>query len=59
MLDRVTLLIANNMAVNSQRNPWVTVAKLLLDNGRCRAVCEQGTSRSVTHGMEPAALIRH
>jgi hypothetical protein len=55
ILHSVTLLIANNVSVYSQRNSRITVPQLPLHHSRGCAVCEQGTGRTVPHRMKPAA----
>ncbi len=50
-----SLLIADDVTVNSQRDAWVTVPQLFLHKSRCCTVCEQGTGCTVACRMEPAA----
>src|SRR6266404_619702 len=54
MFNGVTLLTADNVRIDSQRYPWVTVPQLLLHDSRCCTVCKQSTGCTMTHGVEPA-----
>jgi hypothetical protein len=55
ILNNVSLLITDDMTVNSQRDSGVGVSQLPLHHGRTRSGCEQGTGRTVPHRMEPSA----
>jgi len=55
MLHDCALLVTDDMAVNSQRDPRVRAPQLPLYDSRSCAGREQGTGRTVTHGMKPAA----
>lgn len=55
ILHDATLLITDNVAINPQRDPCITVAKLPLTDSGCCTVCQQGTSCTVTNRVESTA----
>ena len=55
VFNRIPLLVSNHVAVYSQCDSRVTMAKLFLHHSRSCTVCEEGTGSTVPHRMEPAA----
>ena len=54
ILNSVTLLIADDVALDSPRDAWVTLRESLLHHSRGCTVCKQGSGCTMTCRMEPA-----
>src|SRR5262249_53927372 len=51
----VALLVTNHVCIDSQRDPWITVPQLLLDDGRGCTIGQKGTGYTVSCRVEAAA----